>query len=602
MEVKDRIGQLQKKLREEKIDFYLIPTADYHNSEYVSDFFKVREYFSGFTGSNGTLVISQSQVGLWTDGRYFVQAEKELAGSGITLFRMQEEGVPTIKEYLEKHMQEGMVLGFDGRVVSASYGKELEKALACKKITFRYQQDIAGSIWTNRPDMAVAPATVLSEELCGESVGDKLAKIRNKMQENKCTAHVIAKLDDLMWLFNIRGADVECNPVALSYGYLTMTDCYFFIRKEAASDQLLQHAKKCGITLKAYEEIETFLEKEVSGSVLLDEENINYSLYSIIKSKAETQNCPNPSEKLKAIKNPVELEHMEKVCLQDCVALTKFIYWLKQNIGKTSITEYSAAMYMDDLRRKLDGFLDLSFPTIAGYGENAAMMHYEATEFVHKELKAEGMFLVDSGGQYVGGTTDVTRTIVLGEISAEMKKHFTAVAVGMLQLSAARFLYGCTGRNLDILAREPLWNMGIDYKCGTGHGIGYMLNVHEGPQNIRWRYVEGMKEAVIEEGMVISNEPGVYKAGSHGIRTENMIVAKNGEKNEDGQFMYFDTLTFVPIDLDGIDASYMSEIDIKRLNDYHKAVYEKVGPYLEEEERNWLKKATTPICCGVHNL
>lgn len=602
MEVKDRIIQLQKKLAEEKIDYYLIPTADYHNSEYVGDFFKVREYFSGFTGSNGTLVISRSQAGLWTDGRYFVQAEKELEGSGILLFRMQEEGVPTIKEYLEKNMQEGMVLSFDGRVVTASYGKELEKALQHKNITIRYQEDIAGSLWEERPQMTAAPVTVLDEELCGESVADKFVKIRAAMQEKGCNAHLIAKLDDLMWLFNIRGKDIECNPVALSYGYLTMTDCFLFIRKEAVTDKLCQHARDCGITLKDYEEVERFLENHLSGKVLVDDKNLNYTLYKIIQKKAKIQLSPNPSEKLKAIKNEVELKHIEQVYLKDSVAVTKFIYWLKKNIGKMPITEYSAAMYMDNLRKHTEGFLDLSFPTIAAYGENAAMMHYEATESDHKELKPEGMFLIDSGGQYMGGTTDVTRTIVLGEISAEMKRHFTAVAAGMLQLTNAKFLYGCTGRNLDILAREPLWNLEIDYKCGTGHGIGYMLNVHEGPQNIRWRFTEGMNEAVIEAGMIMSNEPGVYIEGSHGIRTENIMAAKNGVKNGDGQFMYFDTLTFVPIDLDAIDTSFMRDIDIERLNDYHRAVYQKISPYLDKEEKEWLRQATEPVSSSVHSL
>lgn len=595
MEVKERIKMLQEKMKEEQIDYYLIPTADYHNSEYVNDYFKVREYFSGFTGSNGSLVVSRTEAGLWTDGRYFIQAEKELRGSGITLFRMQEEGVPTIPEYLAQHMQEKEVLGFDGRVVTASYGKKLEKALQDKNITFCYEKDIAGSLWADRPEMPGNPVSVLPEEICGQSAAQKLAQVREKMKEQNCTAHLLAKLDDLMWLLNIRGKDVAYNPVALSYGFFTMTDAWLFIQERAVTDELREHAAKYGITLKAYDEIAAFLKAVTSEKVLLDEDNISYVLYRILREKTELVADINPTENLKAVKNPVELSHMEEVYLKDSAALTKFIYWVKKNVGKIPMNEYSAAMYLDNLRREVDGFLDLSFPTISGYKENAAMMHYEATETENKELEAEGMLLVDSGGQYMGGTTDVTRTIVLGEISEEVKKHFTAVAVGMLRLTAARFLYGCTGRNLDILAREAVWSMNIDYKCGTGHGIGYILNVHEGPQNIRWRYTDTMREAVIEPGMVISNEPGVYKEGSHGIRTENIIVARNGEKNGDGQFMYFDTLTYVPIDLCGIEPSYMQEVDIQRLNAYHKAVYEKVSPYLNEEERSWLEKATAPI-------
>lgn len=595
MEVRERIRSLQEKLKEEKIDYYLIPTADYHNSEYVNEFFKVREYFSGFTGSNGSLVVSQTQAGLWTDGRYFIQAEKELSGSGITLFRMQEEGVPTIEEYLAQNMKENEVLGFDGRVVTASYGRKLEKSLKEKQVVIRYEKDVAGSLWTERPSMPDNPVSILPEEICGLSVAQKLTQVREKMKEKGCTAYLLAKLDDLMWLFNIRGKDIAYNPVALSYGFFTMTESWLFLQERAVSDELCKYAEENGITIKGYNEITEFLGTAAKGKVLLDEENVSYALYSILRNSAEIVTDVNPTEKLKAVKNPVELSHMEEAYLKDSVALTKFIYWLKKNIGKIPMNEYSAAMYLDNLRREVEGFLDLSFPTISGYMENAAMMHYEATETENKELRAEGMLLVDSGGQYMGGTTDVTRTIVLGKISEEVKKHFTLVTVGMLNLTAAKFLYGCTGRNLDILAREPLWNLHIDYKCGTGHGIGYILNVHEGPQNIRWRFTDSMKEAVIEAGMVISNEPGVYKEGSHGIRTENIIVARNGEKNEDGQFMYFDTLTYVPIDLRGIEPSYMQERDIRRLNDYHKAVYEKVGPYLTEEERCWLKEATAPI-------
>lgn len=595
MEVKDRIRQLQQKMSEENIDYYLIPTADYHNSEYVNDYFKVREYFSGFTGSNGTLAVSRTEAGLWTDGRYFIQAEKELAGSGITLFRMQEEGVPTIREYLGQHMKEGETLGFDGRVVTASYGRELEETLQDKKVRFCFEQDIAGSLWEDRPQMPCAPLSVLPEDICGEDAAGKLARVRESMKEKQCSAHLLSKLDDIMWLLNIRGGDIECNPVAISYAYITADDCFLFVQKRAVSEKLQQYAQKWNITIKEYGEIEAFLRLREEKKVLLDDTNMSYTLYQILKQKAQIVSAPNPTEAFKAVKNAVELEHMQEVYLKDSAALTKFIYWLKKNIGKIPLNEYSAAMHMDSLRKEVEGFLDLSFPTICGYQENAAMMHYEATQSQNKELAPEGMLLIDSGGQYLGGTTDVTRTIVLGEISGEIKKHFTAVAVGMLQLTNARFLYGCTGRNLDILARMPVWDMNIDYKCGTGHGVGYMLNVHEGPQNIRWRFTDQMKEAVIEEGMVISNEPGVYKEGSHGIRTENIIVAKKGEKNGDGQFMYFNTLTYVPIDLDGIDVSYMQKRDIERLNAYHAAVYEKISPYLEEEEQKWLKEATRPV-------
>lgn len=601
MRITDRIELLRKKMAEEKIDFYLIPTADYHNSEYVSDYFKVREYFSGFTGSNGSLVISREQAGLWTDGRYFIQAEKELEGSDIILFRMMEEHVPTILEYLNKEMQEGQTLGFDGRIISSAYGKKLEQTLSDKNIQIVCEKDIAGELWKDRPAMPAHPVMVLPEDICGQSVEEKLKKVRYAMKKENCNAHLLSRLDDLMWLFNIRGSDIECNPVALSYGFLTDTDCFLFIQKQAVTQELRTQAEKYAVTLKEYEELEEFLEQFLWNNqdgryrVLLDDKNVNYRLYRILEKKAEVVIGENPTEGLKAKKNKTELAHMEEVYLRDSAVLTKFIYWLKKKVGKQPMTEYDAAMYLDGLRRETEGFLDLSFPTISAYQENAAMMHYEAAREKCSRLEAKGMLLVDSGGQYVGGTTDVTRTIVLGEISEEMKQHFTAVAIGMLHLSDACFLYGCTGRNLDILARQPLWELGIDYKCGTGHGIGYMLNVHEGPQNIRWRYTEGAEEAVLEEGMVISNEPGVYKEGGYGIRTENILVVRTGTKNEDGQFLYFDTLTYVPIDLEAVEVKYMQPQDIKRLNAYHKQVYEKISPYLEKEEREWLAQATRPV-------
>lgn len=595
--IKDRIKQLRAAMKEAGMDFYMMPTADFHNSEYVNDYFKVREFFCGFTGSNGTLVVWQDGAGLWTDGRYFIQAEKELAGTDVTLFRMAEEGVPTVTEFLKENMEKGQTLGFDGRVVVAASGLQFEKELAAKEIQFAYGQDLAQKVWTDRPQLPCGKTYVLSDEIAGRSVTEKLSDVREKLEKAEADAFLLTKLDDLMWLFNIRGCDVECNPVALSYGYIGKEEAVLFIQKNALTEEVEAHLNKAGVVIREYDEIVSFIEKEVDDSVhvLADKRHCNYTLYKKLEDKCTVTDQKNPTEALKAVKNEVELANMEKVYLQDSVAVTKFIYWLKQNIGKEEITEISAADYLEGLRRQIPGFLDLSFPTIAGYNANAAMMHYEATPENHAVLAPAGMLLVDSGGQYMGGTTDITRTIVLGEISEEIKKHYTAVASGMLQLTAAKWLYGCTGRNLDILARQPLWNMDMDYKCGTGHGVGYVLNVHEGPQNIRWKFLEGTTEAVLEAGMDVTNEPGVYIEGSHGIRIENVMVAKNGVKNGDGQFMYFDTLTYAPIDLDAIDVKYMTAENRCHLNDYHKAVYEKVSPYLTKEEQEWLKEATKAV-------
>ena len=605
--IKGRLESLRQEMEKEGVDYYLIPTSDFHNSEYVNDYFKTREYFSGFTGSNGSLVVGREMAGLWTDGRYFIQAEKELEGSGITLFRMQEEGVPEIPDFLKEKMQDGQTLGFDGRTVSCLEGRKLEKMLGSgqgendRKVKIRYDMDLAGRIWAERPQLPSHSVWVLPEEVSGKSAQDKLKEVREKIAQAGAEYLLLSKLDDLMWLLNIRGNDVECNPVALSYGFITPEEMYFFIQPSEVTQELEAYVASNGIVLKPYDEIMTFLENYnytcdgKLGKALLDEGNVNYALYKMLSGKTCCISGENPTEQLKARKNDTELEHMEEVYRKDSAALIKFIYWLKHNIGKQEITEVSAAEYLDNLRRKLDGFVELSFPTISAYKENAAMMHYEATPGSCKTLAPEGLYLVDSGGQYMGGTTDVTRTVALGEISGEMKKHFTLTAVAMLQLTHAKFLYGCTGRNLDVLARQPLWNIGIDYKCGTGHGIGYILNVHEGPQNIRWRPVSDKKEAILEEGMVVSNEPGVYREGSHGIRTENILVVRRGEKTADGQFMYFDTLTYAPIDREAIDTQYMQPVDIERLNGYHAAVYEKTAPYLTEEERAWLAEVTAPV-------
>lgn len=599
--IRQRIQALREELVREHIDFYLVPTADFHSSEYVNEYFKMREFLSGFTGSNGTLVVSAEEAGLWTDGRYFIQAEKELAGTGIRLFRMQEAGVPTVEEYLAEHMPEGGRLGFDGRVVDAFLGKRLEERLSNKNITFAYEKDIADAVWgADRPALPCGRLKVLPKEICGESSKEKLSHVRKRMTEQGTDAFLLSKLDDIMWLYNVRGSDVACNPVALSYTYITKEEAVIFLQKSCLDEEAEAYFTKEHIEVREYDALISYLDTaDQEAKILIDPLNCSYLLYKAVQKRAKAVEKDNPTELLKAVKNPVELHNMEEVYRRDSAALTKFIYWLKKNIGKTPITEISAAEYLDNLRSQVEGFLELAFPTIAGYKENAAMMHYEATQDNHKELAPEGMLLVDSGGQYIGGTTDVTRTIVLGEITDEMKKHFTAVVCGMLQLSDAHFLYGCTGRNLDILAREPLWNMNIDYKCGTGHGIGYILNVHEGPQNIRWRFSPDMVEVPLKAGMVVSNEPGVYIEGSHGIRIENIMTARNGEKNGDGQFMYFDTLTYVPIDREGIDTAYMSRKDIERLNAYHQAVYDRISEYLEEEERTWLKEVTAPIRASV---
>ncbi len=599
--IQGRLAALRSQMKENGIDYYMIPTADYHNSEYVNAFFKVREYFCGFTGSSGTLLVWQEGAGLWTDGRYFIQAEHELEGTGVTLFRMRDEGVPTITEFLEKNMQDGQNLGFDGRVISVQAGKEYEEKLKDKHIKVVYEKDLSEKIWTDRPAFPAGKVTVLDEAIAGKSFQDKKKEVMEKVEKEGADSFLLTKLDDLMWLFNIRGCDVECNPVAISYGYFTKESAVLFIQKSALDDSVTAYLEEKGIQVEEYGSIVDYLKGlPVEGKIMVDDRCCSYCLYKTLSEKQTLVEKRNPTELLKAIKNPVELANMEKYYLKDSLALTKFIYWLKKNIGKMEITEITAADRLEAFRREIPECLGLSFPTIGGYKANAAMMHYEATPENHAVLAPEGLFLVDSGGQYLGATTDVTRTIVLGPISDEIRKHYTVVAAGMLQMTNARWLYGCTGRNLDILARQPVWNIGQDYKCGTGHGVGYILNVHEGPQGLSWQYAEGRPEAVIEAGMDVTNEPGIYIEGSHGIRIENVMVAENDIKNEYGQFMHFKTITWVPLDMEAIDENYMTETQRAYLYAYQKEVFEKLSPYLDEEEREWLRAETRAD--SVHKL
>lgn len=593
---KQRIEALRGALKQAGIDFYIVPTADFHNSEYVDGYFKVREFLSGFTGSNGTLVVSRAEAGLWTDGRYFVQAERELAGSDIVLYRMGEEGVPTIQEYLKKNVSDGQTVGFDGRVISASFGKKLEKTFEGRLVTIAYEKDIVDALWADRPAIPASRVWAVPEELCGESAAQKLAKVREKMKSENAAHLLVSKLDDIMWLYNIRANDVECNPVALSYTFISMEEAVLFIQEAALTDEMRDYFRKNGIVCRDYGELAGFLaDCALQGKIWCAEGDINYLLYKLITKRGEIIGKESPIGLLKAVKNPVELENIRKYYLLDSAVLTKFLFWMKKNAGREPMDEYSAAKKLDGMRAEIDGFIELSFDTISAYGANAAMMHYEATAEDKAEIRPEGFYLVDSGGQYMGATTDVTRTIALGPVTDEMKKHFTKAACGMLRLADAKFLYGCTGRNVDIMARLPLWECYIDYKCGTGHGIGYILNVHEGPQSIRWKYVADFGETLLEKGMIVSDEPGVYIEGSHGIRTENVLEVVNEVKNGDGQFMGFRHLTYVPIDLDAIDTAYMEASDIKKLNDYHALVYEKLAPCFEGEELEQLKAATRAI-------
>lgn len=589
-----KLDTLRQSMKEKNIDYYIIPTSDFHNSEYVGDYFKIRQYYSGFAGSNGTLLVGIDMAGLWTDGRYFVQAAKELAGSGITLFRMGEEGVPTIPEYIKEHGKKDCRIGFDGRILRRNYVEKMLKTCKTLEPQLFYDEDTAGALWTDRPLLSAEPVYAMDEKYCGMTVAEKWSMVWKKMEEAEADFLFVSKLDDIMWFLNIRGNDVECNPVALSYLFIRKEELHVFLQKEAVSDELVGYLKQNRVTLHDYPEVFDFLEKETKGlSGIADGDETGYLASQMIQKNGKIVAARNPIERLKAIKNEKELEHIRHFYLLDSVAVCKFLYRMKKE--GTSLNEWSAGQIMDALRAEIPGFRGLSFPTICAYGENAAMMHYEATKENQAKIEAKSFLLTDSGGQYDGATTDVTRTISMGELTEEERKCFTLVAAGMLRLQTSTFLSGCTGRNLDILARQLLWEQGIDYKCGTGHGVGYFLNVHEGPHSIRWKYIEGAVEAVLQPGMLVTNEPGVYKEGQFGIRTENVLLVKEKEKNSDGTFLTFEVLTFAPIDLEAIDISYLEVSDIRKLNEYHKLVFEKISPFLTEKELEWLLEATAEI-------
>lgn len=595
--IKERLAALRAQMKARGIDVYMIPTDDFHASEYVGDYFKARRFLSGFTGSAGTLVVTLTEAGLWADGRYFIQAEKELEGSTIELYRMGQPGVPEIEHYIEEKVPENGCLGFDGRVVSAGLGMQLKEVLKKKNAGIYATEDLVDGIWTDRPELSKEPAFLLDEKWVGKSRTAKLSELREYMNGKKADTFILTSLDDIAWLFNIRGNDVAYNPVVLSYAAVKAEECFLFIQEEAVSEAVRTELEKDGVVLKPYHSFYEYV-KLLPGTetVLLNKKRINYAILNSLDEQITVIDETNPTTLKKAVKNETELDNLRRAHLKDGVAVTKFMYWLKNNIGKQTITEITASDYLEERRKEQEGFIELSFNTISAYQANAAMMHYSATPESDAVLKEEGMLLVDSGGQYYEGTTDITRTFVLGAIPDEWKMHFTLVAKSMLNLANAKFLYGCTGANLDILARGPLWNLGIDYQCGTGHGVGYLLNVHEGPNGFRWKRVpEREDQGILEAGMVTTDEPGVYIAGSHGIRTENELICKKAEKNEYGQFMQFETITLAPIDLDGIDTAYLNEIDKKQLNAYHAMVYEKLAPYMTEEEKVWLKEYTRAV-------
>lgn len=628
--ISERLNMLRTEMKKAGISCYIIPTSDFHNSEYVSEYFMVRKFFSGFTGSAGTLVVLADRAALFTDGRYFIQAEKELADSPIRLMKMGNPDVPTIAGYIEENLPQGGNIGFDGRVVSGTDGARYEQIATCKGGKVICDADLADAVWKDRPAMPATAPFILKECYSGESAAKKLARVREAMAKKGAEVHVLTSLDDIAWLLNLRANDVACCPVFLANMVIGKEKAYLFANEKVFGEEVKAYLSDLNVELRTYDifygdlnDLLSQWKKEVASEVagdagkpdkikvLADKGQINYRLLKLLEGSAKLINAPNPGTRMKAIKNETEIANLRKAHLLDGIAVTSFMYDLKnlydlknmydpkdandlkKPAGKVPVTELSLAEALAKEREKNPSYIEPSFETICAYGENGAIIHYTATEADFAEVRGEGLLMIDSGGHYYEGSTDITRTFVMGEITDDMKRDFTLVVRAMLRLKGLSFLYGCKGEHLDLAAREVLWEQGLDYKHGTGHGVGYLLNVHEGPNSFSRRV--GGPESVLEEGMVTTDEPGIYREGQYGIRIENELLCRKGEKNEFGQFMYFEDLTYVPIDLDGIRKEDMDAREIGLLNAYHASVYEKLSPYFEGEKRKWLAYATRKI-------
>lgn len=590
MDIKSRIESLRSLMKERSIDAFIIPSSDNHGSEYVSDYFRVRQWISGFTGSAGTVVITEKEAHLWVDGRYFLQGEQQIQGTEYILERMGEPGVKTYTQWICDNVKTGGTVSFNGKVFTVSQLHDLEESFKEKGIKTKPEEDIFDIIWKDRPTMPNKKIFIHEDSYAGKTVEEKLTLVKEEMKNINVNNLLLASLDDIAWLLNLRGGDVECNPVFLSYFLISDDKYILYVDKEKLNEKIINLLSSKSISIKDYNDIVSDL-KLIKGNITFDPSKTNVWLKESINKEVNTIEKRNITTDLKARKNSVELKNIENAHIKDGVAMVKFIKWVKENVNNEEITEISAAEKLKELRAEGKDFIDISFDTIAGYGPHGAIIHYKASEESSLKLQPKGLFLVDSGAQYLDGTTDITRTIALGELTEEEKEDYTLVLKGHLNLSTAIFLEGTPGCSLDVLARRALWSKGLDFKHGTGHGVGYLLNVHEGPQGIR----RELNPIALEEGMIVSNEPGVYKADKHGVRIENLIAVQEKEKNDFGKFMCFKDLTLCPYELDAINISLLNEDEKSWLNDYHKKVLEKLSPYLLEDEVLWLKNATKEI-------
>ena len=594
-----RLDALRNEMLAAGTDVYYVPGGDFHMSEYISDYFKCREYLSGFDGSNGEMVITKDGAYLWTDGRYFLQADEQLQGTGITLMKMGEQGVPKLSDFIKDALHDGESLGFDGRLVPAYFYDIIKKKFGGADVAFVTDIDLVGNIWTDRPALPSGKAWILDDSYTGMSFDEKLSKVREKLAEDECDMLVLSSLDDIAWLFGFRGNDIDFNPVSLSYAVVTSDKSVLYMDEEKAADIKDVLAAK-GVEIKGYEEIFCDLKAmDPALKVSLDRSVSNLKLTSSLPGNVKTIDKPSPTVLLKACKTETEVENERKAHITDGVALTKILYYLKKIQGtpellEGKITELDVAEKLLSYRAEAEDFKGESFAPIVATGAHGAIIHYEPTPETNVPVENDTLILLDTGGHYMRGTTDVTRTVSIGTPSDKMKKLYTAVLKGNVALSGSVFRKGTIGRTLDILARKPLWDLGYDYNHGTGHGVGYLLNVHEGPQNIS----TGSRtngDTPFEIGMITSDEPGVYLAGEFGIRTENMMVCVPKVKNDFGEFYGFETLTMAPFDRDLIDVNMLTNDELNAVNNYHKAVYENISELLPEDVKNWLFEVTKPL-------
>ena len=589
--IKERIHALRMTFRPNNIKAFIIPSTDPHLSEYVAPYWMSREWISGFTGSAGTAVILMDKAGLWTDSRYFLQAEKELEGSGITLYKEMLPETPSITKFLCQNLKPGESVSIDGKMFSVQQVEQMKEDLAPYQLQVNLFGDPLKNIWKDRPSMPDAPAFIYDVKYAGKSCGEKVAAIRTELKKKGIFALFLSSLDEIAWTLNLRGSDVHCNPVIVSYLLVTQDEVVYFISPEKITQEVNEYLQEQQVSLRKYDEAESFLNSFAGENILIDPKKTNYAIYSAINPACKVVRGESPVTLLKAIRNEQEIAGIHHAMQRDGVALVKFLKWLETSVLSGKETELSVDRKLHEFRAAQPLYMGGSFDTIAGYKEHGAIVHYSATEESDVTLQSKGFLLLDSGAQYLDGTTDITRTIALGELTEEEKTDYTLILKGHIALAMAKFPAGTRGAQLDVLARMPIWSHGMNFLHGTGHGVGHFLSVHEGPQSIRMHE----NPIVVQPGMVTSNEPGVYRAGSHGIRTENLTLVCKDKVGMFGEYFKFETITLCPICKKGIIKEMLTAEEVKWFNDYHQTVYKKLSPSLNEEEKKWLLEATKAI-------